>query len=86
LHANYVIKQITDRDCATDNSAVQIVSDASYEDLMSAAEVFIGMQQQGNNNSALVIQLLSAALELKPFDLQVLLIHTFSNHIRNVFP
>jgi hypothetical protein len=51
---------------------VQIVSDASYEDLMSAAEVFIGMQQQGSSdNTALVVQLLSAALELKPFDLQV---------------
>eukprot|EP00953_Heterococcus_sp_UTEX-ZZ885_P020708 11582-Heterococcus_DN1.PRE.1 len=55
------------------NSAigVQIVSDASYEDLMSAAEVFIGMQQQGSSdNTALVVQLLSAALQLKPFDLQ----------------
>jgi hypothetical protein len=51
---------------------VQIVSDASYEDLMSAAEVFIGMQQQGSSdNTTLVVQLLSAALELKPFDLQV---------------
>jgi hypothetical protein len=75
LHA-HKHDQVTDSSTVSDSASVQVVSGASYEDLMSAAEVFIGMHQQGSSdNTALIVQLLSAALELKPFDLQVLLLH-----------